>query len=323
MSRFKLLYYEVSQFCEKNQRYLDNFFDVQRLPDPNYDTDKLLAGIDAVFAPLGFTFDQQKMERCPTLKAIASNTTSTPHIDLQAAASRGLRVISLADQQEFLKTITPTAEHTWGLLFSLMRRIPWAHQAVCQGKWDRRDFGARRMLSAMSLGIVGLGRLGRMVARQGLAFGMQVAYYDPHVDSGPAAEIKRYGALVDLLQNSDVVSLHVSSTPETKGLIGEHELSLMRSGSYLVNTARGELIEQTALLDALEHGRIAGAALDVLEQEVDAGRYPDLAAHPLVRFARSHDTLVLTPHIGGSTEDAWYKTEHQVIERLIGFFQAK
>ena len=143
------------------------------------------------------------MDRCPKLQAIVTNTTGVPHIDVGAAAARGIQVFSLKDEQAFLQTITATAEHTWGLLLALLRRTPWSFQAVLGGKWNRFEFGAPAMLSRLSLGIVGLGRLGTMVARYGAAFGMQVRYHDPYVKA-PANRPERKDTIQDLVSVSDV-----------------------------------------------------------------------------------------------------------------------
>ena len=170
----------------------------------------------------------------------------------------------------------------------------------------------------MRLGIVGLGRLGRMVARFGQAFEMEVRYFDP---KNPTAEVNvgRADSLLDLVSWADVVSLHAPATPETCHLIDRRVLETFRRGSWFINTARGELVDEVALVDLLERGHIAGAAMDVLDGEY--GPSFDVASHPLVRYARQHDNLILTPHIGGSTRDAWGETERRVIERAITFFE--
>ena len=150
-------------------------FDVAELPDPRGDSDGALAQADVLFAPLGFPVDEAKMARCPRLRAIVSNTTGVPHIDIAAAKQRGVAVCALHDEQEFLARVTPTAEHTIGLMLAAWRRVPAAHTAATSGRWDRRPWGAPRMFSRMALGIVGYGRLGRMVAAIATAMQMRVA----------------------------------------------------------------------------------------------------------------------------------------------------
>jgi D-3-phosphoglycerate dehydrogenase len=254
------------------------------------------------------------MQRCPRLLAIVSNTTGVPHIDMEAAADRDVAVFSLRDEQEFLRAITPTAEHSWGLLLALMRRTTWAHQAILDGAWNRRPFGAPTMLSRLGLGVVGYGRLGRMVGRYGRAFGMQVQFFDPHVESNDGTAEKA-DTLTDLADWADVVSLHVPANESTCKMISRDFMARLKAGSWLVNTARGEVLDEPALLEALESGHLAGAALDVLDGEFAADFR--VSQHPLVEYARHHDNLLLTPHIGGSTLDAWGETERRVIEMVI------
>ncbi|MGH8223652.1 MAG: 2-hydroxyacid dehydrogenase [Woeseiaceae bacterium] len=304
----RALYYSMLQYQAGNRALIDRLFEVVELPDPRADTDEVLAGIEVLFAPLGFPVDGAKMNRCPSLRAIVSNTTGVPHIDMPAAAQRGIAVCALHDEQAFLSRITPTAEHTIGLLIAAWRRIPWAHAAASAGRWDRRPWGAPRMLSRMTLGIVGYGRLGRMVNRAAAGLGMCVRWYDPHQRGGVAD-------LMALARVSDVLTLHAPATAQTRNLVSRAVLAALPKGAVVINTARGELLDADALIDLLESGHLAAAALDTVEGEYD----PDFAGHfadsRIARYARSHDNLLLTPHIGGSTHDAWEETEHRAIRK--------
>jgi D-3-phosphoglycerate dehydrogenase len=164
------------------------------------------------------------------------------------------------------------------------------------------------MLSRMRLGLVGHGRLGRKVAAVGHALGMDVAYYDPNVPGG-------MHSLLALAARSDVLSLHAPANPETRGIVSRKVLEALPRGAVVVNTARGELLDLDALLDLLESGHLAAAALDTLDGEYDPEFSRRLADSRVARYARTHDNLVLTPHIGGSTVDAWQETERFVIEK--------
>jgi D-3-phosphoglycerate dehydrogenase len=143
---------------------------------------------------------------------------------------------------------------------------------------------------------------------------MSVSYFDPAVDASD--EYERIGALHDLLPLCDVVTLHAPHEPETEGMFDKSCFEAMKPQSYFINTARGELVDFGALLDALETGRLAGAALDVFEGEFEPRFEERLPQHPLWRYAREHDNLIVTPHIGGSTQDAWRLTEARTIERV-------
>lgn len=320
MTKPTALYYSILKYQQENLDRLHQAFRVIELPDPSHDTAEILAKVEVLFAPLGYQVDRAKIDGAPRLKVIASNTTGHPHIDVIHAGSKGIRVACLKYAQRFLSTITPTAELTWGLIILLTRNLLAANRSVLHGKWDRRPFGAPAMLSSLDLGIVGLGRLGGMVARYGKAFGMRVRYYDPYVESADP-DIIRVESLTELVAQSDIITIHVPHEPETEGMFDEEIFAACKPGSYLINTARGELIDWQAFLASLESGRLAGAAIDVFEGEFVPGfadRFPD---HPVLEYARSHDNLFITPHIGGSTIDAWRKTEGHTIDMVLQFLE--
>jgi D-3-phosphoglycerate dehydrogenase len=304
----RAIYYSVLAYQPANLALMRKLFEIETLPDPRATPAEMLGAAEVLFAPLGFPVTRERMASCPRLRAIVSNTTGVPHIDMRAAAEKGVAVCALHDEQEFLDTITPTAEHTIGLMLAAWRRIPAAHRAAVEGRWDRRPWGAPRMLSRMSLGIVGLGRLGRKVATIASAMGMVVRHCDPHVSGGEPD-------LTTLARRSDVLSIHAPANDSTRGLVNRTVLEALPRGSVVVNTARGELLDLDALLDLLESGHIHAAALDTIDGEYD----PDFQTHfgksRVATYARTHDNLVLTPHIGGSTLDAWSETERFVLEK--------
>jgi D-3-phosphoglycerate dehydrogenase len=316
------LYYRVLHYQPENLARLEREFDLVILDTPDEDRADLLAKVEVLFAPLGYAVDRTKIDACPRLRAVVSNTTGHPHIDVAYARERGVFVACLKFAPEFLKRITPTAELTWGLLLALTRNILPAHRAALGGAWDRRPFGAPSMLSAMSLGVIGHGRLGTMVARYGKAFGMTVRYYDPFVPvSSEGAE--RVASLTALVEASDAVTLHVPHEPATEGLLSASVFQSFKPGSYFVNTARGELVDWAALLEALRSRRLAGAALDVFDSEFASGFAARFPHHPVLEYARQHDNLIITPHIGGSTRDAWRMTEAHAIEMALAHLRSE
>jgi len=315
---FKAVYFDVLEYTAENLAQLRNNFDLVVLNDPRQLTDELLEKVEVLFAPLGYRFDAALLSRCPRLKAIATNTTGVPHIDVDYAKQRGIAVVSLKDEREFLDSITPTAELTVGLMICITRKVIPAVGAVRNGRWRRWDFGGPAMLSRMSLGIVGLGRLGQMVARYAGAMGMKVRFYDPYV-SGPPVGVayERVDSLDQLVANCDVTSIHIPMTSSNRHIFNAKLFAVFKRGAYLVNTARGEIVDSNALIDALQSGHLAGAALDVLDGEFEPGFETSVHDHPLVRYAREHDNLIITPHIAGSTKDAWHLTQRHAIERVI------
>lgn len=255
-----------------------------------------IAEFDAYYCSLGARVTRDVIDAGVRLRAIATPSTGTDHIDTAYAESKGIPVISLKDDPDFLRSITSTAELAWGLLLSLVRCIPQGFEAAKRGLWGRDQFRGHQVCGK-TLGIIGLGRLGTMVARYGQAFGMQTIGCDiRNVELQGVAQV----TLETLLQESDVISIHVHLTDETRGLIGRDAFSLIRPHAVIINTSRGGLIDEHALLEALENGKIGGAAVDVVDGEWNE----QLSGHPLIRYARSHDNLVITPHVGGVTFEA-------------------
>ena len=292
-------------------------FDLVVMHDPSEVTEKMLKDVSVVFAPLGYSFDEAFFRKAPKLRIIATNTTGTPHIDVKQANARGIRVVSLHEETEFLKKITPTAELTIGLMIALTRNILPAVKFVLDGGWGRWNFAGVSMLSRMSLGIVGFGRLGKMVAKYARAFGMKVSFYDPYLENEEEGPYARVESLKDLVRQNDIVSVHCSLHEKNQHMFSRDVFFSFKKGSFFINTARGELVDSTALIDALEAGILKGAAVDVLEGEFDP-KFPEkVMEHPLVRYARKNQSLIITPHIGGSTYDAWYMTQRHTILRTI------
>lgn len=285
--------------CELTRRELIN-----RIPE-----------VDVLIVRLGHQIDSEILDAATRLQVIVSATTGLDHIDLDYAARRGVTVLSLRGQTEFLRSIVATAEHTWGLLLALTRRIPWAFDAVRAGKWDRDRFKGHD-LRGRRLGICGLGRIGEHVSRYGLTFGMEVYAYDPYrADDVPG--VIRCNSMQDLLEQSDILTIHIPLNTQTTRLIGATELSTLPHGALLINTARGDIIDEIALIAALESGALAGAAVDVV-----IGERRNVLS-PLVAYARTHDTLLLTPHIGGATYEAMEATEVYMAQQLATFLSGK
>lgn len=270
-----------------------------------------------IITRLGFNLTQDVLEPLHKLQFVATATTGVNHIDEQFLSNRGGKVISLKGETDFLNKITPTAEHTWGLILALMRRYKAAFSSVENQVWNRSGFlGAQ--LFGKTIGIVGLGRLGLMVANYAKAFGLDVIYCD--IVDKPAS-FSRVG-LSELLEKSDIVSIHAPLNDTTLNLISKDELSLMKSHSVIINTARGELIDEGALLLALEKKSISGAALDVINGEVAMGGVIP-ADNMLLNYARDHENLIITPHIGGACPEAMRATEEFIARKINLYYTAK
>ena len=320
-----LIYYEILAYQPENLDLLNNNFDVTTVPDPSHDKEFQLEQAEIILAPLGYYVGKEKIDQMPHLKCIGSNTTGHPHIDVEYAAKKGIKVVTLKDHQDFLDTITPTSELTWGLIIALSRKMLPAARSVTNGNWSRWPFGGEHMLSQMRLGIIGLGRLGKKVAGYGRAFDMEVAYYDPYVDAEKVGfasrDLELISRLEDLVSWADIITLHVPHEPETENLINRTIIGQFKPGSFFINTSRGELVDHDALLHALKGKAIGGAALDVLDGEFVPGFENRVLENALVQYARNNDNLIITPHIGGSTRDAWTLTQEFTIKKIIEYFE--
>lgn len=222
----------------------------------------------------------------PELKVIAKHGVGIDTIDVEAAAQRGIAVKPATGANA-----AAVAEHTWALILACAKSVPYLNHRMQQGHWDKPTHKSIE-LAGRTLGLVGLGAIGERVAQIGIAFGMHVVAHDPFRQTPPAGV--RLCTLNDLVAAADVVSLHCPLTPENRNLFGREMLSRMRDGAILVNTARGGLIDENALIDALRAGKIR-ASLDCFAQE------PVTGAHALGAMKN----VICTPHIGGVTEDAY------------------
>jgi D-3-phosphoglycerate dehydrogenase len=271
-------------------------FDIRTVDADSEAVKKALLTADALLdASMRVRLTRGMIEAAPALKIVAAATTGADHIDTDALRDRGIRLVTLRGQNELLNTLTPAAEHSWLLLMACARRLTAAHRSVLAGQWNRAEYPGL-MLRGKILGIIGLGRIGRWMARYAEAFGMRRQAADPY-----AAEWMPGIARVDLdelLATSDFISLHVHLTDDTHGMLDARRIGLIKPGAILINTSRGGLIDEPALLAALQEGRIAAVGLDVLTGE------PDIIEHPLRRYALQHDNIVITPHIGGFSPEA-------------------
>jgi D-3-phosphoglycerate dehydrogenase / 2-oxoglutarate reductase len=241
------------------------------------------------------------MARGPKLRVIARAGIGTDNIDLDEATKRGIPVLTAPGANS-----TSAAEHAFALLLGMLRKVPAASALMAAGKWDRKAFQGTE-LRGKTLGILGLGRIGTHVARIAQGFGMTVVALDPYVVASHALSLGvELLPLEQVLARADIVTLHLALTDETRHLLNAARIAQMKKGAYLVNTARGGLIEDAALVAALEAGQLAGAALDVFDPE------PLPADSPL----RKAPNVILTPHLGASTKEAQTRVALEIAEAV-------
>lgn len=266
---------------------------------------------DVFWFRLGFHIEEALLRR-PTrrVSVIVCPVTGLDHIDTEVCHELGIEVISLKGETEFLKTVRGTAELTIGLTLALLRRIPQASSHVRAGGWNRDLFHGSEIYSK-TVGVVGMGRLGCIMAGYFKSLGADVMGFDVvdfDVEGVHKAETLEY-----LVGTSDIVTLHVSYSDSTHHLFDASLFAKFKKEAVLINTSRGGVVDSRALIAALEQGMLAGAALDVIENEE---QYEE---SELIAYARSHDNLLITPHIGGNTKESFEKTEVFVAQKLLEY----
>lgn len=271
---------------------------------------ELLPEMDAYIATLRIPVDSAVLAHAPRLKIVATNSTGTDHLDLALLRERGITVLSHKDDRELLDRITSTAELAFGLLLTCARHLPECFEASRAGRWARHGL-AGCQLSGKTLGVIGCGRLGSMMAEYGRAFRMPVIACDPRARNIPPWV--RLVGLDELLREADFATLHVHLNDQTRGMLGRRELGLMKKGACLINTSRGGLIDEAALIREMEGGRIAAAGLDVIDGEW----LEDKFNHPLIAYSRRNPRLYITPHVGGTCPEAGRLTTRHMFAQVV------
>lgn len=268
-------------------------------------------GVEALSVFVDSTVGKAEFDRFPDLKLVATRSTGFDHVDTAEAERRGITVVNVPAYG--MQTV---AEFAFALILSLSRRIPDAHERVTNENIFETNGLTGFDLAGKTLGIVGTGRIGAHVAKIAAGFDMEIVAFDPHPNRDLETSFGvRYLPLPELLAVSDVISLHVAYSPETHHLINTASIGHIKKGAYLINTARGAVIETLALVQALEQGIIAGAGLDVLEEEGDTFEHVHLltAPHPRANELRTvlanhyltkHPRVIITPHIAFNTAEA-------------------
>jgi D-3-phosphoglycerate dehydrogenase len=284
--------------AEAGVELLRERFDVD--VEPNGDLAERIGGYDAIVVRSATKLTAELLERAGRLRVIGRAGVGVDNVDVEAATRRGIVVANAPDSN-----VVSAAEHTVGLLVALARNIPQAHAALKQGRWERSAHGGVE-LEGKTLAVLGFGRIGQQVARRALGLGMHVVAFDPFVGRERFRELgaERVESPEEALRAGDFVTLHLPLTDETRGSIDRAAFAEMRDGVRLVNAARGELVDEAALLEALRSGKVAGAALDVFSSEPYSG--------PLLELPN----VVVTPHLAASTAEAQDRAGLVVAEQV-------
>jgi D-3-phosphoglycerate dehydrogenase len=279
----------------------DASYDVVQRPSPEQ-LHEIMPDYDALIIRSSTRVDADLLAAAPRLQVVGRAGMGLDNVDIDAASLKGVIVMNTPGANA-----TATAEHTLALLLALVRHVPQADTSLRAGEWARSRFVGTE-LYGKTLGVVGLGRIGARVAQRGQVFGMSVVAFDPYISDEVARELKvTLADLDELLAQADFITLHAALTPETRGLVNAERIARMKPGVRIVNCARGALIDQAALVDALQSGHVAGAALDVFEDE------PLPADSPL----RGLPNVVLTPHLAASTAEALRDVGTQIVHQVL------
>ena len=263
-----------------------------------------------------YRIDEQILAAAPLLKVIATPSTGSNHIDKEYCEKRGIRVISLKGSP-VIDQVYASSEFSFALLLAVMRKLPYAFDGVRAGLWRNAEERYRGVeFYGKTLGLIGYGRIGRNMSRYANALGMKIVAFDPYVTlvDNYATQLSSYQAV---LSAADVVAVCVHLDESTRQMVNASWFAQMKTGSYFINSSRGEVIDEDALLAALKSGKLAAAGVDVISNEQQS----DLRNHPLIVYARNNSNLVVTPHIAGLTVESEAKTAvyaFKAIQRELG-----
>lgn len=265
--------------------------------------------VDGFFPNARMRVDSQLLENAKKLKVISMPAMGTDHIDVVECRRRNIKLFSMADSKDFMRNITSTAEYTVGMILLLMKKYLLSSKSVLErGEWKAADYRGYD-INGKRVGIIGYGVVGSQVEKILLGFGADVVKYDPYIEK---YRTKNLVDLDTLLSTSDIITCHTPLSDETKGMINKDCFDKMNE-VYFVNASRGEVINDSDLIAAMESGNIKAAALDVLSEEAKGG----IRNHPLVEYSIKNDNLFITPHCAGSSNDGLKKVFKHAAETLV------
>jgi len=299
---------------------LESMSDLLLMYAPELDRGKLkillkVGRLDCIFTnpnKQNYMLDEDLLQH-GQIKVICTASTGTNHIDVKYCEDNGIKIISITNDHDVIDRISSTAEHTLALMLSLIRKIPTSFHSVRDGNWDWEPYVGRQM-NSLTIGIIGYGRLGKLMAKYCDALGMEVLLHDPYVFSfgGNIERNKQPVELDELLERSDVISLHVHVTDETREMINKNTISKMVKRPYLINTSRGEIVNEDDIIDALRSEDLQGYATDVIRDE-----FGDIKNSKLVdESITPQNKIIITPHIAGMTKEAQEIAYHWAIDKL-------
>jgi D-3-phosphoglycerate dehydrogenase len=301
-------------FSEKTKKIISNYF---VYTEKSYSYEELLENIsnyEILFLRFSHVINKDIIDKGINLRIIATNATGTNHIDTEYAISKGIQVISLKGEVNFLNKIYSSSEHTWALLLALSRKLPQAVDHCKKLNWNRNDFVGND-LANKTIGILGFGRNGKKIMEYANAFSMNVLIFDKI----KYKKIKNYSykysnSIDDLFLNSDIIIISITLQESTIQIVSKDLINLLKPHSLIINTSRGEVVDEDAIYEAIISNKISGYASDVLSFEHDKDKR---VQNKLFNLSKINNNVIFTPHIGGATFESWEKTELFIIEKII------
>ena len=310
MNKKRLLYFKKINLDKSNYQKLISYFQMTSVKDFDQAlkiSKNIKNQVQIIYCDQRYYYSSIFLSKFKSLKVLVSSTTSTNFIDKKYCKIKNIKIISLENEKKFLTQITPTAEHVFGLILILIRNYIGAIKSVNLGKFDRRPFGGYKMLSRSTLGIIGFGRLGKLIKKIALGFKMNVITVDKNDKKYFAKKLK------NVLDNSDIVTLNIPEK-DNSNFFSNKIIKNFKNNFYLINTSRGEVVDEKFIIKLLKKKVLLGYGTDVLMNEFKKDF--DIKKNIIFKNKKRFN-IVITPHIGGSTKDAWKLTENRVIERLI------
>ncbi|WP_235299276.1 NAD(P)-dependent oxidoreductase [Portibacter marinus] len=272
------------------------------------DLKSLLETVDVFWFRLAYKIDEKVLTNHTRCRVLATPVTGIDHIDENLCRKYNIEIVCLRGETEFLKEVRATAEHTIFLTLALLRKGLSSISSVLAGHWKRDDFRGYEVYGK-KVGIIGMGRLGQIVAAYFKAMGCHILYFDT-AERQNLEGFHEVNSMERLIELSDIVSLHIPYNEKNHKVLDSSILKRFTGSKWLINTSRGGVIDEEALVNVLKHSHLGGYATDVLYGE------PDIAKNPLFIYAKDHENIIITPHIGGNTYESFNKTERFIADKI-------
>ena len=316
MNKLKILNTVDYSNCKKSLDVFNNIAQVDEVKDDYESVYNVIDEYDAYISSLKVKFDKKMILKAKRLKVIGTPSTGTDHLDIEQIKKTGIECFSIAKEFNLINSFTATSELAFALLLMLNRKLSAATSAALNGDWWKREKFSGFQLNGKTFGVLGLGRLGKISAKIANGFNMKVIFYD--IKDIKADGVDRV-SLKDLFERSDVLSIHIHLNNKTNGLVNYKYLSSMKNTSILINTSRGAIINEADLLKALEKNIISGAVLDIIDGEWNK----NISSHPLIKYARENENLLITPHIGGATKESIEGARDFIAKKIADYMSEK